>query len=502
MLEMKTIFAAVFLAVVLLAAQTSAFACSCGAKPTVLDEFEDSKLVIITKLVSVEKIGEKQGKYDVDHIKSSKMVVERVYKGAVKVGTELTFAQGGGADCIWTFDEDDIGREYLFYLGEPSKGHPFFNDADKTAAPMYYAITCGRSRGAGGATDDLLYLDKMDKVRGKTRISGELDSWRQSAPSFADIKIKIIGKDKTYETKTDKNGVYEIYDLPAGEYVIEPQTPKGWKINEYMLRHSPSLAHQYGESGLNAKNRIPITLEAKKHAALDLLFDIDNAISGRILSPVGKPMKGVCVMAVSTDLAEGDYRGHSSCTDEKGEFTIEELEPDNYILVINADGKMDGEEPFGTLFYPGVGDRKQAGVVAVDIGKFVNGVNIQIPKTEELIEIAGTFLYQNGKPVIDEWVEFRPFDDIAKSYDAARVKTDAQGRFTIKVVKGVRGKLWGEMYTYVGEFENCPALDKEIKKAGRDSATLKTDETEIEGNENLPDAKLTFPFPGCTKAKD
>src|SRR4051794_39846188 len=85
------------------------FACSCLAKPTVLDYFESSDLVVITKLMSVEKTGEKEGEYDIHYIRSVKMLVEKVYKGNVKEGDILTFGQGGGADCIWTFDEEWIG---------------------------------------------------------------------------------------------------------------------------------------------------------------------------------------------------------------------------------------------------------------------------------------------------------------------------------------------------------------------------------------------------------
>ena len=44
-------------------------------------------------------------------------------------------------------------------------------------------------------------------------------------------RIKIIGKDKTYEAKTDKDGIFEIYDLPPGKYFVEPEMPAGWKIN-------------------------------------------------------------------------------------------------------------------------------------------------------------------------------------------------------------------------------------------------------------------------------
>lgn len=532
MFQTKKIYSLLFLAVVFLFAAQDVFACSCGQRPTVLDEFEDSKLVVVVKVVSLERIeksiekpdeedeedeavdevkkdsGEevKEDEDDFQRYKSARMVVEKVYKGNVKVGDELTFGQGGGADCIWTFDERNVGREYLFYLNAPSKEHPMFDEEEdeptKDAVPMYYAEGCGRSTSLDGATDDLLYLDKMNKLRGKTRISGYLNTYTEGAPSCANVKIKIIGKSKVYETKTDKDRFYEIYDLPAGEYLIEPQMPKGWKINGSAMEHSPSYPYPYGEKRLESKTQVPLVLKDKKHAELNFVFIVDNHIRGKVLSPVGKPMRGVGVNAISSETADGDYRGFSSYTNEKGEFEIQSLSPGNYILVINNDGKMSADEPFGTLFYPGVTDPKQAGVVSIDVGKFLNGVNIQIPKTEELIEINGRFLYSDGKPVAEEWIEFKGAGNSEKIETEKRGKSDAQGRFTIKLLKGSNGKLWGEMSTYVGAFEKCPELEKIIKKTGETHTTVKTDEIEIDGNSDLENVKLTFPFPSCTKAKD
>jgi hypothetical protein len=234
MFPKKVFFSVFFLFAFFFFAETQVFACSCGSKPTVLDQFESSELVIAPEFVAVEKIREKEkeDEYDIDYIKSVSMRVEKVYKGNVKVGDILTFAQGG-ADCIWTFDEDGIGDEFLFYLENPSKGHPIFDNKDNDAKPMYRAVTCGRSRGSKGTIDDLLYLDNLAKTRGRTRLSGTLGRWLSDAPSFAHIKIKITVKNKTYETKTDASGIYEIYDLPAAEYSVEPQIPAGWNCKEF-----------------------------------------------------------------------------------------------------------------------------------------------------------------------------------------------------------------------------------------------------------------------------
>ena len=42
------------------------------------------------------------------------------------------------------------------------------------------------------------------------------------ARSAITCTIWIQGKGKVYETTTDKNGVFEFYDLPAGSYLFEP----------------------------------------------------------------------------------------------------------------------------------------------------------------------------------------------------------------------------------------------------------------------------------------
>ncbi len=493
----KKLFVVLFFAAVFFVNQQSVYACSCAAKPTVLDSFERSELVIAARVVSVEKIREKKDKYDIEYIKSTKMVVEKVYKGNVKVGDELTFGQGGGSDCIWTFDEKYIGLKFLFYLGKPSKGRWFDEDKDENAPLMYYAVTCGRSKGFDYAFDDLAYLNNIEKVRGKTRISGTFDSWHTKENLFGNLKIKIIGEKKTYEAKTDENGFFEIYDLPADFYAIEPQMPKGWKLDTYSFSRIASI-RDYDKS----KNQILIRLEEKRHASLDLLFTFANAIRGKVISPSGKPMEGVSVKAVSTELKEGDYRGQWGRTNEKGEYEIDELPVGSYILVVNADGKIDDDQPFGTLFFPGVAEFKNAAVLTLENGKILSGINIQIPKTVELIEIKGRFVYSDGAPVIDERVKFTPLETAV--YDEVSARTDAEGRFMMKIPKGASGKLSGEFYTNsrLDDAKKCPNLMKVIKASGNDSMTVKSEEVEISANESLTEVKVTIAFPCNLPAKD
>jgi hypothetical protein len=514
---LKMLFSPLLLLIIFLFSN-NVFACSCAAKPTALEYFEDSDLVVIVKAVSVEMSEEAKGVdleaeikkagYDntYRYVKATKMKVERVYKGNVKVGDELLFGQGGGADCRWTFGIKSVGESFLFYLGKPRQ-YPHGEDYKMSDKPAYFPGACGRSQGmVGYETDDLKYLNNIDKVKGKTRISGDLNCWYKPCPNVSNVTIKIIGENKTYETKTDEHGIYEVYDLPPGKYFLNPEIPKGWKVDRFMLQYSPAFRENeamfYGEE-LDFSKGVPLNLEAGKHNGIDFYFEIDSAIRGKVLSPDGKPMKDVCVKAVSTELKEGDYRGASSCTNEEGIFVISEIPPRKYILVANDDGKISAKEPFGTLFYGNTTKYSEAKSFEVNLGDHLDGFTIQVPKIEELVTIRGKLLYNNGVPIADEWLKF-DIDEKVKNIDGEQnIKTDEEGNFSFKILKGFQGKLFGKVYFIKSMFKNCSELYSDIKKnlKGKDSGELTTSKFSLDATKDVSNLIVKFDFPGCKKSE-
>src|ERR1044072_3013153 len=211
--------------VILLLNAGDAQACSCLGKPTVLEEYEDSKFVVVARAVSIDKAAESQ-RYG--GISSTHLIVEKVFKGSLKVGEEMTFGQGGGGDCIRTFSEEDVGKQFLFYLR-----------GNKAAEGVWLAGICGGSENVDYANHDLLYLNNMAKHKGQSRISGTLSYYQSPVaeddkPIYKGLsgkKVRISGNNKSYELTTNERGVYEIYGLPAGTYEIEPEVPVGWKID-------------------------------------------------------------------------------------------------------------------------------------------------------------------------------------------------------------------------------------------------------------------------------
>lgn len=480
-------------AVLLFWPAADALACSCAGKPTVLEAYERADFIVVTRVLSVEKASPEEtapdgrisdGRTYVDGVKSTRMVVERVFKGNLKAGDEMIFAQGGGADCVWTFSEQSVGQQFLFYLSPPGKGRK-----------VWIGFGCGRSNGLKYAGDDLLYLNKLDKVRGKTRLSGTV-VFEGGEGLSGGRSLRVVGEKKTYHLKTDAQGVYEIYDLPAGEYVVEPETPAGWKVYGFR-EESPAGA---GRGARQTPARIPVVVEDKRHTALDIEFEIDNAIRGKVFDPEGRPLKGVCVTAARAEAKE--IKGDFDCTEEDGSFVIDELPPGNYVLVANDENKITSSEPFRTLYYPNVFEREKAGVVTIRAGDHLENFDIFVPVLEETVTVEGVFLYSDGKPVVDERVEFKAEKTEANVEGDAQATTDANGRFKIKILKGMRGELYGEMYTYVGEFENCPKLDAVIKKMGGSGVPdIRTPALKIRADADLFDVELKYPFPSCKKAK-
>ena len=172
-LSSRSLFLLVFSTALLFGMSRSASACSCGPRPTVLEAFEDADEVVIVTVLSIEKAVDTEEERYVDGVRSATVIVDKVFKGNLKVRDEIVFGQGGGADCIWTFNEKSIGHQFLFYLARPEKLSKLPYLPSKVPG-LWFAFGCGRSRGIAGATDDLLYLENLKKVKGKTRISGTL----------------------------------------------------------------------------------------------------------------------------------------------------------------------------------------------------------------------------------------------------------------------------------------------------------------------------------------
>lgn len=491
-----------------------ALACSCVVSGTADQEYSKAANVVVLKVRSIEKT-ETPPPMLVNYggIRQTTLTVEKVYKGTLKVGQELTFAQGGGADCVWTFTEESIGNKYLFYLGakpfdtKSSDGVIAATGQFPKVVPKdtWVASTCSRSGSLKWTAADILYLENRLKADGRTRLSGRVTKSIESAveeqPSslevLSDRGVVVTGNGKAIKLKTDKDGVYEIYDLPPGKYTVQPEPIDGFKHNH---------VRQFDDT--------QVVVKPKAQTEQNFTFEIDSAIRGTFFDTNGKPLKDVCMKLLPANGTIAKYFFNFDCTKSDGSFELTEVPAGSYVLVFNYDDKITADTPFHAFYYPKSYNRQNASEIQIVPGTRIESLVIVAPETTDVVTIRGVLQMQDGKAANGDiedgdgaMVEFvADGDKTARRWEpTSRGNVDSQGRFTIRILKGQTGKLYGTFTTFHGAYQNCPKLEKLLPKNDKNKLVnifdIKTQIVPIDAQADQTGVELTFPFPRCKKAK-
>jgi hypothetical protein len=126
---------------------------------------------------------------------------------------------------------------------------------------------------------------------------------------------------------------------------------------------------------------------------------------------------------------------------------------------------------------------------------------VNAPQTAATITVTGVLLFEDGKPAVEKTVIF--IDDTnpkkGEKYISpdARAVTDEKGRFSIRILKGRKGELYGSFSVYGGKYKDCPKLDDLIRAKGEKFFDIETPAVKIEAENDMPEMTLKFPLPYC-----
>ena len=394
---------------------------------------------------------------------SARIRVDEAFKG-VSDGQMIRLHQGG-TDCDAKFR---TGQRAVFYL-------------DRGDAPGSWRVPwCTRALGnAESGGDDLLFLRGLPKSAKGTRLSGEVELYEDSpAQAFRrvsglpNVKVGISGpRGFTQETVTNAAGAYEVFGLRPGRYAVHIEAPNGLTVKFPITYGSPRVQD----------DDAAVELASNEGASVSFVLQADTRLSGRMLDANGVPMPEVCI-----DLEPVEGRGENGarffdCSKADGHFEMEMMPPGKYWSVAQDEG---------TLYYPGVRDRKQATMVSIEASRYLENLEIRMPAHETRYILAGKLLFADGAPGRGMAVTFTSPDGYTETSH-----TSSDGSFELRVIAGMKGQLNAQLTVPEFMLRLCPQYQGGPRKNGLHAVIA--DPIFISSDLDHEGLRLELPSPSC-----
>jgi hypothetical protein len=176
---------------------------------TVCEAYAEADAVIVGRIESVEG----------DDLSQSVVIkVETTFKGQKRKEFVLRQPQ---STCDWDFS-GVAGKTMLLYLVRDRKTN------------KYSALAQGMGGRVEWEQENLYWLRNLPRALNRTRLSGSVALYQNEPFELVDfaagIKVRVFNRENSFEVLTDRNGVYEIWDIPVGKYRIEPLLPHNLKL--------------------------------------------------------------------------------------------------------------------------------------------------------------------------------------------------------------------------------------------------------------------------------
>jgi hypothetical protein len=454
-IQITKIFLPVLAILLVLSASNSIYACNLMDQSGVCEAAANADAIFVGTVYNVEILRPKEDEtqratlaVQIAHVR-----VEEVFKGKIEHEIEI---RSGVASCGLFYR---LPEQWLFYVSY-----------DKENRTWSTAGMCGRSRQIEYAAGDLPYLRRLPDSAQQTRISGLIEFLKSdlekgtTSTALSGVKVKIIGERRTAEAYTDSKGIYEIYGLPPGEYLIKTEVRPGMTGNL-----------QAGNADDSEEESARVVLTEKSCAEGNFTFHLDAAtsIAGKVLGPDGHPLPNALIglhpKGTQSWLPRGGVglqpKGRRALqswqfvqTNNQGDYRLENIPPGEYLIVVNGNADISSYLPFARVYYPGVLKEEDAGIVTVTRGERLENYDISIPSYTTSYKIQGKLLYADRSPVVKGYVRFKADSVEEGTAGEAHTQTDAQGHFSLNILQGLDGVLLGFIYPDRDKFANCPAL--------------------------------------------
>ena len=402
---------------------------------------------------------------------------------SVFVGTVREVAEAEGGRRV-TFDVEQVERgesapTMTVRVPTSRVSRSAFHAGDRYVVYAYgtaderFVATCGRTRLASEAQEDLAYFREMKGPSSGGRIFGSV---RHEEPDFvthgpadrgplAGLTIRLQGRGLNREVSTADNSAFDFDGLLPGEYTLSLAAP------ERMLLE-PHLSGVYGTPAPGsftvhlryARGCMPISFTVRER----------GGIRGVLLDERGAPLEGELVHAIAAVHAgtSQDVPVERVRTRVDGRFEFTPLPRGQDVLVLNLDDRPEPTEFDRRAYHPGTRVPGEAAVVTVDGPTIVDAGTFRVPASPVERVITGAVVWSDGVPASDAEL-------VLHGAAPERVPLDPVGRFRLTLAYGARFTLRVE-----GR--------REVNGRVRESAS---ESTEIGRNDRNRELQLVLPVP-------
>ena len=392
----------------------AADACSCDMSALPCDAAWRADAVFVGNVVSIETLAVPAG---VMRGRRVELAVVEAFRG-LQLSEATIYTGSGSTDCGYPFA---MGESFVVYANRTPEGH-------------LTTSICTRTRPVGSAAEDLAYLRSLAAIApgAAARIAGRVQLWGVSPPSgaqpraIAGVTVTATREGRSFSTRADDRGEFELTGLPLGTYELVAKAPDGYdSIPRRLEIHDP-----------------------RGCGTTPLLLRYDGRVTGRVVDRNGDGVQGLPIELLrpaDVDKPGGGLNPLKAWTAADGTFAIRLVAPGEYVLGFNAIRGHDGQPSFPRAFYPGVTDPGAAAKVPVGVGTSARLRDFVVPENIKLVRVNGVVVDEANQPVREATVTLTDSTEGPNTIGSP-VTTGADGRFTFALVDGGKYELRARRY--------------------------------------------------------
>ncbi len=294
--------------------------------------------------------------------------------------------------------------------------------------------------------------------------------WENQDRPLPGIVVRLHGAGKSFETRTDDQGVYAFEQLKGGTYRVSAGLPPDMEI-----------AEQFGRAAE------PLELPSRSSLEHDIYAFPTGRIAGTVIGPDGKPVRSAMVGLCRADhyreakAERHSFQGpHGPRGDHWTPFAFDRLPAGDYLLVFNDADSVEWRTPYRRTFYPRAARVEDAQVIHLAAGRQITNADILLGAPAAVREITVRIAWSGREPAA--WV---PVGIVAEGRGTrtwmAEPSKDHPHTYTLPLWQSERYSIQASIPCHTGGAE-----------------TAKTNAVAVDGNDlSISEITLTFDRHWC-----